>query len=97
MANSFAEREKNINNDINNPHNETMKLKRKMSFLEELAGIPSWVLAILTWLIALIFLFFENNHQREHHCIVVFCWWVLSIIVSIINAHIGRKKAFSGN
>jgi hypothetical protein len=49
LAISYAELEKNINNDINEPKHEIIKPKDKKP---NLWGIPSWGLALLTYILA---------------------------------------------
>ena len=54
MAIASSDREISINNDKNETFGETIKSRGKKSFLE---ATPSFVLAILTWFITLVFLF----------------------------------------
>jgi hypothetical protein len=58
LAISSAEREKNINNDKNEPHNETIMQKSKKPYL---TGIPSWGLALLTMLLAFVVLMIVSD------------------------------------
>jgi hypothetical protein len=51
-------REKNINNDKNEPHNETIMQKGKRPYL---AGIPSWGLALLTMFLAFVVLMIVSD------------------------------------